>query len=785
MGAPQKFKISSALKDIIGRELITNDFVAVFELVKNSFDAHATRVDIIFEADRIWIVDDGKGMTRGDVVGKWLFVAYSAKRAGTEDERLPKTYRDKIALRRGYAGNKGIGRFSCDRLGATLQLYSKPSGRKTGVEHLSVDWRNFEEDAREEFGSIEVELGKVKAFPTPGVRFPAREHGTTLMIGDLREIWSREKLLKLKEYLAKLVNPFDTEDDMLIKVHAKHEREADRLNEDGKVNGYVGNDIVDILEDKTTKISVSLSGDVVNSTLVDRGRLIYRIEEEHSFDELKWAKIDFEIFFLNRSAKVTFTRAMGIESVNFGNVFLFLNGFRVFPIGEPREDYFGLDRRKAQGVRRYLGTRDILGRIDIEAPPSMFKETSSRDAGLISSRGTEQLRDALIKLVLVRLERYVVDVTWADRLDTDRSDTSGLTTDSARARVVQVVRLLAGNRKVRLLEYDRELVDTISERASEFERTMEGLSVVAERTGNRELLTRIEQSRRRYEALRRAEQAAREKAEAEAAARTEAEAAAQSATERAEDAERRYQEERKRSLLLTSLQNRDSETLTLLHHQVVIYATAVQDIIANNLSAIQRGRAPSIADIAADLEAISFQNSRILAVTRFATQANFRLNADEIEADLIQYMEEYVGRVSSLFEGTGFASFDANGISLTTTFRPIDIAIVVDNLISNARKAKATHISFECRKAGGGDIEIVVQDDGKGLDPRKVSPDRIFEKGYSGTPDGSGLGLFHATQVLADIRGTIGLDPTHSGSGARFLIHIVRPKERKAHEASI
>jgi len=44
-----QFKISAALKDIIGRDLINDDFIAVFELVKNSYDAHASNVDIIFD----------------------------------------------------------------------------------------------------------------------------------------------------------------------------------------------------------------------------------------------------------------------------------------------------------------------------------------------------------------------------------------------------------------------------------------------------------------------------------------------------------------------------------------------------------------------------------------------------------------------------------------------------------------------------------------------------------------------------------------------------------------
>jgi DNA mismatch repair ATPase MutL len=69
------FKISTGLKDLIGQDLITDDFVAVFELVKNCFDAHARRVSLLFEDDRIVVADDGKGMSHADILNKWLFVA--------------------------------------------------------------------------------------------------------------------------------------------------------------------------------------------------------------------------------------------------------------------------------------------------------------------------------------------------------------------------------------------------------------------------------------------------------------------------------------------------------------------------------------------------------------------------------------------------------------------------------------------------------------------------------------------------------------------------------------
>lgn len=774
------FRISSSLKDIIGRDLITNDFVAVFELVKNSFDAHAKRVDIVFEGDCLWIVDDGKGMSRNDLLKKWLFVAFSAKKTGEEEEGLPRDYRDKISLRRGYAGNKGIGRFSCDRLGRMLALHSRQVQAKSG-DRVDIDWHDFEIDPKIEFVNVQFKLSPESKLPSVPLVPPPKNGGTVLAISNLREPWDRSKLLQLKDYLSKLIDPFAPPGDMVVHLHAPKEEDDDEVARgrgQPTVNGAVGNTILDVLEGKTTRLSVEMSGDTIASTLRDRERLIYQIEEANAYDHLKKARISAELLFLNRSAKATFTRRMGVEPVKFGSVFLFLNGFRVFPVGETGDDAFHIDRRKQQGYARYLGTRDVLGRIDIQASGNLFREASSRDTGLVDSPATKELEEFVLRHVLTRLEKYVVDVTWADPLDLDRSDTSGLSTDAARARVIEVIRTLVGRKGVRLIEYDHELVDTISDRASDFERAMDGLSVVAEQTGDKGLLDRIERSRRRYEMLQAAAAEAAQKAAEERRKRDEAEKIARAAELRADSFEQKYKEEQQRSLLLTSLEARDSETLTLLHHQVVIYATAIQDAVANNLRAIADGDQIDPIELAADLEHISFQNSRILAVTRFATQANFKLDADQTSADLVQYMSEYISNVTSLFEGGKFASFDDGGNELPTTFKPIDISILIDNLISNARKASATRIEFTVRKIKQSPgLEIVVQDNGRGIDDRKTDRARIFEKGYSGTTSGSGLGLYHAAQVLNALGGSIGLDPEYKTGGARFLMRL--PKGKK------
>ena len=72
MSSKMNFRISSALKTIIGKELITNKFIAIFELVKNSFDAYADRVDVIFKENKMTIKDNGKGMDLTDIKNKWL-----------------------------------------------------------------------------------------------------------------------------------------------------------------------------------------------------------------------------------------------------------------------------------------------------------------------------------------------------------------------------------------------------------------------------------------------------------------------------------------------------------------------------------------------------------------------------------------------------------------------------------------------------------------------------------------------------------------------------------------
>ncbi len=249
-----QFRISSALKDIIGQDLITDDYIAVFELVKNSYDAYASRVDIYFENiysenSKIIIKDNGKGMDANDLKDKWLFVGYSAKREGTEDDSFD--YRDSIYRKRAFAGAKGIGRFSCDRLGRILYLETTKKVRRAKTEVLITDWGKFEEDSKEEFVNIGIEhFQKSKSDYD-------LENGTVLEISELRSNWDRGKLLRLKSSLTKLINPNQGKGEKRFKIyiHAEEESKEDhtKTNEKDKVNGEIKNFIFEELGLKQQK----------------------------------------------------------------------------------------------------------------------------------------------------------------------------------------------------------------------------------------------------------------------------------------------------------------------------------------------------------------------------------------------------------------------------------------------------------------------------------------------------------------------------------------------------
>ncbi len=579
MGDSLQFKISSALKDLVGKDLITSDNVAIFELVKNSYDAYANHVVITFTENKITIADNGKGMSLSDLKNKWLFLGFSAKKDGTEDEvnDKQKSYRDKI--RRFYAGAKGIGRFSCDRLGRLLTITTKTRDSLL-AEQILVDWANFEVDQKIEFDNVDVEHRTLNVDNV----FPDQEsHGTIIEIEDLHDEetpWTRKHILELKRSLQKLINPYSETNDFVIEIVCEREQKMDLQKlHDGVgfdrdiVNGPLKNSITEILKLKTTQIDVRISDGFVYTTLTDRGVDIYRIREHNiHFPLIKSATVSLS--FLNRAAKYNFTRLMGVDSINFGSVFLFRNGFRILPFGETGDDSWGIDFRAQQGRARYLGSRDLMGRVDVTVEDvSELKEVSSRDSGLVDTPMARQVKD-LYKQCHKRLERYVVGVLWGEsflrneyykneevawnarkelqKVDKDSEDPSFVLHSSFGSKIdfVRLVKTLTSDNNVEVLSYNSDLANFVTSSLEPQDIKLQFISdleTIARRTGNQSLENSVEEVKRKIEELsRQKEEAERKAAEAESRQREAEEKALKAEGMRREAEARAKSEEGKR-----------------------------------------------------------------------------------------------------------------------------------------------------------------------------------------------------------------------------------------------
>ena len=134
------FKFDVSTFRLLGRELITDRITALFELVKNCYDANAENVQLTFEnlnplcpSSRIIIEDDGLGMTFEDIRDKWMVIGTSSKR---RSRTSPSPYN------RVVAGKKGVGRFAVDKLGAKLVMKTKKKDSLVW-NCLETDWTKY------------------------------------------------------------------------------------------------------------------------------------------------------------------------------------------------------------------------------------------------------------------------------------------------------------------------------------------------------------------------------------------------------------------------------------------------------------------------------------------------------------------------------------------------------------------------------------------------------------------------------------------------------------------
>ena len=196
------------LLKLLGDELIGNDRLAVFELVKNAYDADATQVDVEVNfsssAPYIRIRDNGNGMTSDVIVKNWMRLGSGGKRGAKKQKSL--------IFGRMPLGEKGVGRLAVQKLGSLTRLVTRSANEKEYEVH--VNWDSIAKEATE-LTDLSFAL-RENASPST---FSGQEHGTLIEIRNLhRTEWTRRDLRALKRLLVSLKSPFDTVSDFDVRL---------------------------------------------------------------------------------------------------------------------------------------------------------------------------------------------------------------------------------------------------------------------------------------------------------------------------------------------------------------------------------------------------------------------------------------------------------------------------------------------------------------------------------------------------------------------------------------
>lgn len=471
------FKPRARLLSLLGEQLITNEVIAVVELVKNAFDADATRVVLhlnnVTDVDEgeIIIEDNGTGMTLDTILNVWL-------EPGTEYRKTQRERGERSKIfNRPLLGEKGIGRFAAHRLGNVIVVTTrtKDSELETNVE---VNWVMFEQNKYLEEIPVYWWTNKPKVFK-------GQKHGTKIIIRDLKQLWTQDMVKNLKEKLQALQAPLKEKYNFTIKLVAPEFPDIEERKE--------------ITLDEILKMALySFEG-----SIDERGHMhaVYKFKHDAFPEESREVEIEkdirdikkfslpegglrfprcgpFNIRFYAwdldpRTLKETVTRRRYDKEIGpRTGVRIYRDGFRVWPYGEPGNDWLKLDSRRVNNPTKCLSNNQILGIVNISGDSNpRLKDKTDRE-GIIDNEAFEDFKN----LVLLAISEFEVE----RRKDRDKIA-------SLRQKIKRIDRTTEAIDKLRekmrkrndLATYKKEIVNIENAYFAEVRETIEPLIVSA------------------------------------------------------------------------------------------------------------------------------------------------------------------------------------------------------------------------------------------------------------------------------------------------------------------
>lgn len=385
-------RANSHVLRLLGEELIGDDGLAIFELVKNGYDADAklvaVTIDLRSTSPRITVEDDGTGMSFEDIKSKWLVLATDSKRA--QGNRTRSAEFNRLPL-----GEKGVGRVAAFKLGKKLELVTKKKGSKECALYIDLD------ALISQGAYLDQLMVEVEERDAPLVFKGCT--GTKIVIGDLyRREWLRGDLRKLNRLVTSLASPFETRDrfEVALSVPGREKDLQGMFGPDDFKEQSVWEFAFEITEEGFSwdyKFKPPLWRSVVGRTLSAKKDLLLLDDGEFEGDRESESEVVYNANLLNGIGP--------IKGVIFGyhqrpevlkatgnltqlkrwladqtGVRVYRDNVRVFNYGEPTDDWLGLNVRRINRPGERFGTNSLVAAISLDLESSyLLKEKTNRE----------------------------------------------------------------------------------------------------------------------------------------------------------------------------------------------------------------------------------------------------------------------------------------------------------------------------------------------------------------------------------------------------------------------
>lgn len=423
------FSVDSALLRELGEKLVSTVHVALSELVKNAYDADATQVRISISPSssggpNIVIEDDGSGMTPDEVAQFWMRIGTTNKETNPTSARFgrPRT------------GRKGVGRFACRRLGSILELdtiaHDWKAGVATGSTKTSVifDWNAFAPGTTVE--SIPCE-GTTTSYDAVG------STGTRLVISSAEvDEWQNRGFDYVRRQLAVMAGNagarrpgFEEDPGFSIQLIVPGDKEDPVDLREQVIDASWGTLEAQVEQDGTALFTLHASG--------MGGKRTYRTSPV--FSSILGAKLRIGILPSSKneggvrdpSLLANYVLAKLIE--DWGGVQIRFNGFRMYPYGNPGDDWLKIDADRGRRLGRpeaselfsfaesmqkvdasrvllnMLGMRNYLGHVDVPSHITGLEPRLDRQ-GFVETEAFSLLRTFVrmaIEWATIHRESYI------------------------------------------------------------------------------------------------------------------------------------------------------------------------------------------------------------------------------------------------------------------------------------------------------------------------------------------------------------------------------------------